>query len=397
LIREIAMHLEETLHIEIDLHDAEVRIARGGTTVASMPWPVDSGEDGSAVRRLNFNFPGSTVLFTTRHGDQIEAELPQLDDLAPIGDRPVVYLDQNHWSAIAKKLHAPEAFQDEDERFATARVAELARQRRIILPLSMGHVGETGQWHNDSLRYRLAMTMLDLSHGWQLRDVLILRRSELKQALTTRLRQPTPTPLQAVTLEPGAIFERVGSYSPSSALPPELAYASAALVEVSVLFDVLLQDSAVPLESVPGWADRLQQITRGIEAVGASTTRRRAASLDAFRADLPHELAAATAELNIDVADVADWLATIAEREVASMPSLGIYRELLHERLCDPGTTWEQNDLVDMMYLSCGAAYADHVVGERRLVSDLRSSLRRLSRPTNVHPKLADLVAALEL
>lgn len=101
-------------------------------------------------------------------------------------------------------------------------------------------------------------------------------------------------------------------------------------------------------------------------------------------------------EVDIPASGAADWLLELNEEQIASMKSLGIYRELLHEKISDPGTIWEQNDLTDMMYLSCGAAYADHVVGERRLISDLRCGLARLGRQVNVHSKLANLVPALD-
>lgn len=165
------MQTEPTLQIEIDREAAVVRISRDGHPVAAMPWPLDRGEAGSAVVRMNYEFRGRTIVFTTRQGDRIEAELPDQNDLAPIRTRPVVYLDQNHWS-VAKALHEPQSVRDERERLAAERLAELAQQRKVILPLSFGHVGETGKWRDDSRRYRLALTMLELSNGWQVRDVL---------------------------------------------------------------------------------------------------------------------------------------------------------------------------------------------------------------------------------
>lgn len=390
------MRTETTLQIEIDLDAAIVRVSRDGHQVASMPWPLDRGEAGSAVVRMNYEFLGRAIVFTTRQGDRIEAELPDQNDLAPIRARPVVYLDQNHWSAIAKALHEPERVRDERERLAAARVAELAQQRKLILPLSLGHVGETGQWRDDSWRYRLALTMLELSNGWQLRDVLLLRRAELQQALATSLGQPAPAPVPGVTLEPGAIVGRADPYRPSRTLDAEFAFASSALVAFSVVFDIMLQDVATQLLGVPGWAERLQRITRDLAAEEPNARRRRVVSLDTFRQDLLHELSTAAMELDVTAADAGEWLTGLTEAQIASMPSLGIYRELLHEKLSNPGTIWEQNDLTDMMYLSCGAAYSDQVVGDRRLISDLRRALARLDRHINVHPKLADLVLAVD-
>ncbi len=383
------------LQVEIDLEAALVTVSRDGVIVGRMPWLVDIGEAGSAVVRMNYAFGGRAVTFTTRHGDCITAEFPDQNDFAPVHQRPVIYLDQNHWSALAKALHEPDTVPDQ-ARLPAERLASLARKRRVILPLSLGHMGETGQWGNDARRYRLALTMLEFSCGWQLRDVLLLRRAELKRALASDLGHTMAADLPPVTLEPGAIIGRVEKYEPSSDFDAELSFAAKALVEFSVIFDVMLQDVAIGLESVPGWADRLQRVTRQLADEKPDANRRRVVSLETFRHDLPHELAAAASELGVSAEDAADWLTTLTEETIASMPSLGIFRELLHEKLADPGTMWEQNDLTDMMYLSCGAAYADHVVGERRLIGDLRCSLGRLGRPSTVHSKLADLVRIID-
>lgn len=381
--------------VEIDLEAALVTVSRDGVSVGTMPWPVDSGEAGSAVVRMNYTFGGRAVTFTTRLGDSITAEFPDQSDFAPVHQRPIIYLDQNHWSALAKALHEPAAVH-EPVRVAAERLASLARNRTVILPLSLGHMGETGQWGNNPRRYRLALAMLELSAGWQLRDVLLLRRAELKRALASDLGHPMTDEVPAVTLEPGAIIGRVESYQPPSDFDAELSFATTALVEFSVIFDVMLQDVALGLESVPGWADRLQRVTRELADEKPDANRRRVVSLETFRHDLPHELAPAAYELGVSAEDAAEWLTALTEETIASMPSLGIFRELLHEKLADPGTVWEQNDLTDMMYLSCGAAYADHVVGERRLIGDLRCSLARLGQPSNVHAKLADLVRILD-
>lgn len=77
------------------------------------------------------------------------------------------------------------------------------------------------------------------------------------------------------------------------------------------------------------------------------------------------------------------------------MPSLGLFREVMHEKLVDPATRWEQNDLQDMIYLTTASGYCDHVVGERSHVSHLENGLRRLGRPLNVHRSLRALVRNL--
>ena len=44
----------------------------------------------------------------------------------------------------------------------------------------------------------------------------------------------------------------------------------------------------------------------------------------------------------------------------APSPAVGLFREVLHSRHLNKGTTWRPNDLTDMIYLSCAAGYADY-------------------------------------
>jgi hypothetical protein len=73
------------------------------------------------------------------------------------------------------------------------------------------------------------------------------------------------------------------------------------------------------------------------------------------------------------------------------MPALGLYREVLHEKLSDSQLRWQDNDLVDMMYLTSAAGYCEHVVAERAHASRIRDGLRRLGRSTQMHPNLRSL------
>jgi hypothetical protein len=383
------------LQVHFDRVAALVRITQGGRELATMPWAHSPFEISSSLVSVIFEFPVRSLTFVTRQGDRIETELPEMNGLAPLRGRPVVYLDQNHWGAMANAIHEPERVPQE-ERSAAEELTELARQRRVIIPLSRGHVGETGQWRNNTRRYRLVLTMLDLSKGWQLCDVEVLRRAELQRGLAASLRCSLPPAPAPVTLEPGAISATsVERYQPGGDLDEELAFATAALTETIGVFDQMLDDVPVPLASVPGWVDRMQRTTRELASQVSHGRSRRAVTLEAFRHDLPHELACAAAELDVGPEDAGRWLRDLNEEQITSMPSLAIYRELLHEKLSDPATVWKHNDLNDMMYLSCGAAYADHVVGERRLTSDLRCGLGRLGRPVNVYRRLADLIHVL--
>jgi hypothetical protein len=75
------------------------------------------------------------------------------------------------------------------------------------------------------------------------------------------------------------------------------------------------------------------------------------------------------------------------------MPALGLFREVLHEKLCAPNLRWAGNDLIDMMYLLAGAAYCDRVVAERAHASHITNGLRRLKVGRIAHRNLRSVVA----
>ena len=146
----------------------------------------------SAIVAMTWVPRANAMVFETDRGDNVAAELPTVDDLAPLNGRPVVYLDQNQWSTLANVVHAPERV-PVAEAEAAHTLIDMALASKVVLPLSAGHMSETCKWTNRDRRYALALTILKLSRGWQMRDPLELRRSEVRGALLARYRDEHPT------------------------------------------------------------------------------------------------------------------------------------------------------------------------------------------------------------
>jgi hypothetical protein len=86
---------------------------------------------------------------------------------------PVVYLDQNHWIDLARASTGSPRL-PASKRQACERMIDLARDQRILLPLSAGHVVETAK-KGGRQRVDVASTMVTLSRGWQMRSPLHIR------------------------------------------------------------------------------------------------------------------------------------------------------------------------------------------------------------------------------
>ena len=169
------------------------------------PLPPDVDVGSSRIAAILYRPPAGTVEVRTTSGERVLVEVPGEEAASPDA-RPIVYLDQNHWSTLAKVIYEPNRVQ-EAERRAAERVIQAAQERRIRVPLSSAHLAETCKWRNGEARYRLALTMLQLSHGWQLRDPLDLRLFEIRQAFEQFRPASVPHPVpRAVTIEPDVIY-----------------------------------------------------------------------------------------------------------------------------------------------------------------------------------------------
>ncbi|MCA1706987.1 MAG: hypothetical protein LC808_28470 [Actinobacteria bacterium] len=344
------------------------------------------------------HFPRSSqLLLQTTRGDNILVDLGIPTDLAPLVGRPTIYLDQNHWSTLTNAIHQPDRVADHDELGASEHLVELATRREVVLPLSSAHMSETCKQVDVDERYRRALTLAQLSAGWQFRDPLDLRRFELRQALTSRYHERQLTPPAAVTLEPNAVHasQRGPLAEVSPELPEEARWAVHSIRCIGGILDAMLDAEHLPMESAPGWAAEFQRFARFLadNPTGPEMKRRRTHAK--FIADLGRELAEEAHRVGITPEQMRDWTLQQSEDDLRQMPALGLFREVLHEKLCDPTLRWEQNDLMDMMYLTAAGGYCDHVVCERAHASHMRNGLRRLGRPTNVHRNLRALLANL--
>ncbi|MCV7169078.1 hypothetical protein H7I41_03960 [Mycobacterium manitobense] len=351
----------------------------------------------SAIRDTTFHTMSSQLHIRTTQDHDIHFELPAAGDLAPLHGRPTIYLDQNHWSTLTLAIHQPERVTNAEELAAASHFITLANAREIVLPMSAAHMSETCKQADVRERYNRGLTIAQLTHGWQLRDPLHIRLLELRHALASRYGKPSPLNPSAITLEPNVIHSgRDTDLPPIGAnLPAEARWITHALRCAAGIIDTMLDAEAVPITSNHAWTAQFQLFADflGENPTGRELKRRRTHAK--FIADLGTELPKAAHSAGITPQETSDWTRNYSERDVHDMPALGLYRELLHEKLADPQLRWHDNDLVDMMYLTCAAGYCEHVVAERAHASHIRNGLRRLGRSTQVHTNLRSLARVI--
>ncbi|WP_329260840.1 hypothetical protein OG417_25160 [Actinoallomurus sp. NBC_01490] len=384
--------------ITMDRETSSIVFTRSDGKEARFPLHASPFTDTSALSSLSYTPSFDALLAVTRAGDDIAFELPKQGGGDQLADRLVVYLDQNQWSALANALHDTGGVTDED-RDAALHLTEWVRQGKVILPASAGHYYETAKWSKTDKRYRLGLTILQLSRGWQMRDPLQVRRDELHAALRRQVTGMAGTPIPAVfTLAPNVLHsarERTTDISPPG-FQPAAAFQHEALTSATALIDVMLDSERLEPGPDIGWTEATQRFSDWLDSEDIDSRQKRkhidASLLSDFQTEIVDEARAA----GISSEQLHHWKEKQAIEDIRSLPATGLFCEILRDRHLNKGIIWKRNDLIDTVYLSCAAGYASFVVCEGQMASFSKQGIRRLKRSTQVFRKIRDAVPVIE-
>ncbi|MEX2374647.1 MAG: hypothetical protein WD942_03565 [Dehalococcoidia bacterium] len=359
----------------VDYEYGTIRIEHldGRTRAALLPDSMDPGS--RVIAAIELQLVDGRLRLKTMNGELVCLDLPVGTPESSIPARPIVYLDQNHWSTLAKARFRPDRVQIPAELEAARSLIDRALRREICLPFSSAHALETTKWTNAGERRELGLTILELSRGWQLLHPLEIRRIELRNAL-----DPTSSPreVRAFSLSRDALYGEVSA--PVLPQPDGASSLVAFAVGGCALAELLLDDEPIEPGVIDGWVDGMRQASAYL-AMNARTPTERVSAVNAlFERDIMPDISSvAQAEGLVGDSRLGAFLSRV-EAEVPRMPATGLYREVFRERLSNPGRAWSANDLVDIVYLSSAAGYADYIVAERSTASAIRNGLRRLGR-----------------
>ncbi|KUM79705.1 hypothetical protein [Streptomyces curacoi] len=374
-------------------------LTRSDRKEARIPLQHPPFEDSSALARLHLAAETlDAVVAETLRGDSIYFELPTATRVEPLDGRLIVYLDQNKWSEISNALHSPEKVSSENRR-ASAQLLQWVQDRLIVLPASAGHYAETGKRFSTEKRYDLALTILQHSRGWQMRDPLQVRREEIQDALSRHTdAESTRQAPNVFTLTPDSLYGAARGYTAYAApdrMPPDLTLAMEAFMNAAVSIDTMLDSARVEPGPDTGWAAKNQHFSDWLDGESRDSQQKRK-TIDAFLfADIGGELAEAAALAGMPVTQFRSWAEKRVMSDIRALPSLGLFRELFYGRHINKGTRWRPNDCTDMVYLSCAAGYADFVVCERHMREHLAHGLRRVASSTQVFRHLHEAADAI--
>lgn len=333
---------------------------------------------------------------TTTLGDQIALPVVSRAEPAAIGNRPVVYLDQNQWSSLASVEFGSALTGEEDDRAARQLIA-LAADNKVIVPVSSGHCVETTEWFDNERRYRLGLTLMRLSAAWQVRHPLDVERDEILASLKTFL-GGAHVPPAVISADPDTLTleQERRVFRPGVDLPDEYRRAFEALLHLSVTFDLLTDGTPIDRERSATWREAQQTFSDHLDSLDATRAQTRKSMLAFFAKDMSHAISNAAAAVEISQDDFKDWLENQFVVDLPKMPYLGLRFEFLVGKHSNRGARWHDNDLIDMMYLCLAGAYADLVVCESSAASHIRQAQKRLGRPETAVSKFPAAVKLLE-
>ncbi|MEV5311054.1 hypothetical protein [Streptomyces sp. NPDC052610] len=393
---------------EDDLSVVLITIDRGSDTFvlvrsdgkeARLPLRSPLFEPTSLLRRVSYPPSFEGLVVETLKGDSIVFDLPCFGRSDQLAGRLVIYLDQNKWRLVSDAMSGQQSGTS-DDRAAALQLVQWSAERKIILPASSGHYYETTKWSNAEGRYRLGLSILKFSRGWQLRDPLQVWRDELRLMFRAEIGQ-SEIVAPVVTLEPNTLHSAsrgvVAPPAPAD-FPPQAAFQHEALVSALSLIDTMLDSEGGERGPEVGWTEANQKFSDWLDAHGGDAQQKRKA-IDAWLlSDLQKKVAEESFAIGMTPEQLKAWGTGFQPvQKMSSLPALGLFREMLHERHLNRGTTWKPNDVIDMVYLSCAAGYSDFVVCERQMREPLARGAKRLERSAQVFRSLTEAVSAIEV
>lgn len=340
-----------------------------------MAMPADMFPKPTHLRRVELDVAAGVAQVMLPTGEAVvELRRPGAALTELRARRPVLYLDQNHWSTLAAVRHGHRDVR-RGERDAARRLTAMVEAGELLLPVSAAHLVETTPLHGEP-RIALADTVLALGRGWQMRNPLHVRVAEIVR--TVRGCEPAAAEVFAPGADEffaGRPRSATGLGEPAAELEQVMGQMPAVLGIYEALIDPepIVDEGGVAEKAAAGWAEDFAALAAQLRATGESAATVRRVAHARLLTDMTDDIVRAAQIVGTRPEAVIDRL-TGADDPVARMPFLAQMRQMLFARLRNADGRWEANDLIDIMFLCCASGYADVVIGERRAVSYLRQA-----------------------
>jgi hypothetical protein len=212
-------------------------------------------------------------------------------------------------------------------------------------------------------------------------------------ATELEIEAPSDVQLPVFTLEPHAILDDdVHAFEMAA---DDLKLFILAHTSPSSILELLLHPDRLPAVPIATWVKRNQSITDVLAESALSTSEKRRAAFAYGWNDNSYPVHLGLARLGLDLNAISHITAREIPRLVSSQPMQSYFSELFVQRHISRSTRWKDNDLTDMMFLSCAAGYASYVAAENQTGTQLQQAQRARGLDATVHLSVEPLVAAI--
>jgi hypothetical protein len=379
--------------IEVDLRERRITVRAGAGAPITRPLPGGAFEFGMNIQRFALSSTFDEMVVVLPNGEQATVELKGMGRSVERlrRNRPVIYLDQNHWSSIAAARFGHRNVSP-GERAAAERLLELVEAEQILLPASGGHLVETAPMFGMP-RVALATTILQLSRGWQMRNPVHVRTEEILR----HVQEQPPLATDVFTPQANGLFA-TDRPSPTGSVPDELAVRAilAAVPAILSLYDAIVDEEKIPdiggEARATAWANNFAGLAHRMYVARESPEMIWRVANGNVIYDVQDSVIAVARATQLAPEGVIDRLMDAGD-PISRMPTIAQLRQMLFGRLSNKTQKWKPNDLIDINFLTCAAGYADIVVGERPAIGYLRQA----SRPSPRAKLASSLAEAVEL
>lgn len=357
-----------------DFDAAELILVPGSQGERVVPLPAEM-MPATRIRSIEVHPEGLVVGLPSGTNAKIEmGETGEAEELR--AGRPIVYLDQNHWSHVGLALSGDSRV-SEPVAEAAHWLAARADSGEILMPLSAGRLVETGALFGGR-REAVVAALLRLSRGWQMRNPQLIRRLELARALGA-----------PVTPEPVFVPGMADTFASATEGPKRRISWALAVYEAMLDLEPVEDPGDAGARAKDSWAQKWVGIAEALRSDGVDReTVAHVARLNLLL-DAADDISAVGLQLGMPADAVMEALSRPGTLE--GQPMLALMLQVLTARLHNAGQKPEPGDLFDFVYLPCAGAYADVLVGERRMIGLLGGA----RRPSAKAALAVDLPAAV--
>lgn len=265
-----------------------------------------------------------------------------------------IYLDLNHFIALARILHGKEKERAilEPGRAIIAAV----REGRVRLPLSRLHVLESAKDGNEQRRHRLIDAFAELSGGWVVKPAESLTEEELLNWANGEIARASTAVCRGLL----AAFGNLG-------VTPAEVYIEDALGDHPDAWKFVLKQDGWLTAPVPTIANRYSSRIEEVRGnwLQLPSEKRKLVYAEGLLQDTIESLAPMSESVSQAVRKFGDVPPRDLPERLRQIPTLDVLLTLGEARARDKAKTTDPNDLWDMGFLTFAIPYFDIVVTEK--------------------------------